>query len=129
MHKELLRALPTKLPVKNYSLQSWMKKEHNVSANLAVDLNVQHTYIGDLKVVLTSPTGTQVVLHANSDGSTDNIVGRYPTTLTPAEALSKFLGEPVTGDWKLSIVDSAAQDTGSLVSWGLYDVAGYECQQ
>ncbi len=100
----------------------------NVSANLAVDLNVQHTYIGDLKVSLTSPSGTQVVLHANSDGSADNIVGRYPSTLTPAEALSKFLGEPMAGDWKLQVVDSAAQDTGNLVSWGLYDVAGYECQ-
>lgn len=100
----------------------------NVSANLQVDVAIQHPYVGDLTVALTSPRGTVVKLHAESGGSQNDLRGRYPTTLTPAEPLSRFMGEPMAGDWKLSVVDSAAQDEGSLLSWGLSDVVGYECR-
>jgi subtilisin-like proprotein convertase family protein len=102
--------------------------EHSVTSNLAVDVNIEHTYTGDLEVALTSPSGTRVVLHNNTGGSNDNIVGRYPTDLSPAESLAAFVGEPMSGEWTLSVVDSAGQDVGTIVSWGLHDVAGYECQ-
>ena len=99
----------------------------NVTANFNVDVNITHTYIGDLIVTLISPSGTNVILHNRSGGSADNIVGNYPGTLTPAQPLSALLGQPLDGSWKLKVVDAASIDTGTLNSWGIHDVSGYEC--
>ncbi|MBE4592903.1 peptidase S8 [Vibrio navarrensis] len=80
------------------------------AGNVSVDLNISHTYIGDLKVTLISPTGGQVVLHNNSGGSANNI----RTTLS-----ADFTGYEAKGTWQLKVVDNAKQDTGTLNSWTL----------
>jgi subtilisin-like proprotein convertase family protein len=86
-------------------------------SEVIVDLDITHTYQGDLVVSLTSPTGTEVVLHNRSGGSTDNIVGTYPTTLQPAEDLGLFIGEEMIGDWMLTVSDLAGGDQGTLNQW------------
>ena len=88
--------------------------------SLTVDVNITHPYIGDLSVMLTSPTGTTVILHDNTGSSGDNIVGNYPLTLTPAGTLSDFGLEPAAGSWTLQVVDGSASDTGRLNSWALH---------
>ena len=75
------------------------------------DVNISHTWIGDLRVTLTSPTGTQAVLHNREGGSADNIVKSWD--------LSAFNGESAQGTWTLSVDDNAAADTGTLNNWGL----------
>jgi len=80
------------------------------SGVVSVSLDVEHTYIGDLKVTLTSPSGGEAVLHNNTGGSASNIKTNYDVD---------FSGFDSQGEWKLSVVDSANQDTGKLVSWGL----------
>jgi lysyl endopeptidase len=77
-----------------------------------VSFHVEHTYVGDLKVSLISPSGREIVLHANAGGGADNI------TVTDKE-VPELNGQPITGAWKLKAVDSAGQDTGKLVSWKL----------
>ncbi len=77
-----------------------------------VNLNIQHTYIGDLTVILTAADGKAVTLHQKAGGSTDNIVKSYEVTTS--------LGSVSTsGMYKLSVVDSALRDTGSLNSWSV----------
>ena len=98
-----------------------------VSANFTVAMNVKHTYIGDLEISLTSPEGKTILLHDNSGSSTDNIIGSYPKTLTPKDPFSKLLGQKLDGTWTLKVQDTSASDTGSLLSWGIRDVSGYEC--
>jgi subtilisin-like proprotein convertase family protein len=97
------------------------------SENFNVDINLEHTYIGDLEITLIAPSGMAVRLHANTGGSDANIIGNYPTTLAPAEDLVALVGESLEGLWKLKVVDSAGQDVGSLISWGIRDIQGYEC--
>ncbi|HKK71251.1 MAG TPA: C25 family cysteine peptidase [Candidatus Krumholzibacteria bacterium] len=80
-------------------------------------LDLTHTYQGDLIVELVSPSGTTVVLHDRSGGSTDDIVGWYPDPLTPAEGLGAFVGEDMGGSWRLRVSDNAGLDTGTLNSW------------
>jgi subtilisin-like proprotein convertase family protein len=99
-----------------------------VTANLNIDINITHTYIGDLMVRLTSPAGTSVLLHNRTGGSANDIIGNYPGTLTPAQPLSAFIGDPLDGDWILRVSDHAGIDTGTLNSWGLNDVSGYDCE-
>ena len=53
----------------------------SVTEDFNVDVEITHTYIGDLEVYLEAPnTGTEVYLHARSGGSSDNIIGNYPET-------------------------------------------------
>ncbi|MBB1340761.1 MULTISPECIES: S8 family serine peptidase [Pseudoalteromonas] len=74
-------------------------------------IDISHTYIGDLIVTLTSPSGTSSTLHSQSGGSADDIVQSY--------SLADFNGEVATGDWVLHIEDTYAADTGTLNNWSL----------
>lgn len=98
-----------------------------------MNLNVSHTYINDLEVILISPNGTQVKVIDNICGSHDNILCNLddesntnlpcpPTgnnTYRPSNLLSAFDGQNMNGDWTLRIIDSYSSDGGSLNGWGL----------
>ena len=77
-----------------------------------VNVNITHTYIGDLNVILTAADGKAVTLHAQAGGSSDNIVKSYEIT-------SSLGGTTVSGIYKLSVQDLAARDTGNLESWSV----------
>ncbi len=102
--------------------------------NVTVDLD--HTWSGDLKVDLISPSGTIINLATSICGAADNwdnvtfddqamtsinnacnnnpppaiLQGSY----IPAQALSTFNGEPGGGIWQLRITDQANGDGGTL---------------
>lgn len=79
--------------------------------SLKLDLDLQHTYRGDLVVSLTSPSGKTAVISNKQGGSADDLKGSFD--------LSAFAGEKAAGTWTLSVQDTARQDTGTLKSWGL----------
>ncbi|QSX39592.1 S8 family serine peptidase [Shewanella cyperi] len=80
------------------------------SGTVTVAVNIVHTYIGDLKVQLVSPTGQVATLHSNTGSGTDNINKTYTADMSGVES---------SGTWKLKVVDSASQDTGYIDSWSL----------
>ncbi len=86
-------------------------------SEIAVYVDITHTYIGDLIVTLTAPDGTAVMLHNRSGGTTDDILGWYPDDITPAGDLASMIGCPVAGDWTLTVSDNAGGDTGTLNEW------------
>lgn len=86
---------------------------------ITVDMDITHTWRGDVILDLTSPSGTIVRLHNKSGGSADNITGNYNTTLTSAQPLSGFVGEDPNGTWTLFASDTGNGDTGTINSWGL----------
>jgi subtilisin-like proprotein convertase family protein len=104
------------------------ESDYKVSENFNVDVKINHSYIGDLVVKLISPSGKEVALHERSGGSAQNIVGNYPLTLTPADSLESLVGEPISGEWRLLVVDGASQDTGKFLSWSINDIVGFECE-
>lgn len=100
------------------------------------NLEIEHTWVGDLSIRLESPTGTSVDLYVNSCGVTDNIeinfddespnaYGSFPCPPTdngvyqPSGNLSDFIGEQMDGTWLLIIADNFSIDGGNLISWGL----------
>ncbi|MGB0950194.1 MAG: proprotein convertase P-domain-containing protein, partial [Marinirhabdus sp.] len=107
--------------------------------DIDVELDINHTWVADLEISLTSPAGTSVVIFT---GATDGCGGDdIITTLDdesanalscgdpiafpladymPSSALAAFDGESTAGDWTLSIDDTfPTADEGILNSWSL----------
>lgn len=87
---------------------------------VSVDVDITHTWRGDLVVELTSPDGTVVRLADNTGGSADDIIGNYPADLTVdgPGSLSDYVGETGNGDWTLTVEDTATfADDGTFNSF------------
>ena len=76
-----------------------------------VNVDITHTWRGDLIVMLRSPQGTEHTLHNRTGGSEDNLVQSWQ--------LDSFNGEEMQGDWTLTVSDNANLDTGTLNNWQL----------
>ncbi|SHG90279.1 thrombospondin type 3 repeat-containing protein [Winogradskyella jejuensis] len=110
-----------------------------ISATSITDVNVtvdiSHTWVSDLRLVLTAPDGTDVVLANNIGGSDDNYTNTVfdsdaPTSINSASApftgtfapdgdLSTLNGQIATGTWTLTAVDNFTGDTGTINSWSI----------
>jgi len=78
--------------------------------SLSVKIDITHTYIGDLRIIL-SHNGTDHVLWDRQGGGASNI----QQTFTPSD----FNDSDASGNWTLRVVDLASRDTGTLNSWAL----------
>jgi subtilisin-like proprotein convertase family protein len=83
--------------------------------DLRIQVNITHTYIGDLRVDLFAPDGTGVTLHNNTGGSAHDLVKTYSVADTPV--LQALIGRPVKGAWQLRVRDTFRLDVGRLNSW------------
>ncbi|MFC6986474.1 S8 family peptidase [Streptomyces cirratus] len=82
----------------------------NAPAALKVNVDIKHTYRGDLVIDLVAPNGTVKRLQNSSGDSADNVLTTYTVD---ASAL------PANGTWQLRVQDVAAADTGYIDSWSL----------
>nr|WP_238978910.1 proprotein convertase P-domain-containing protein [Lysobacter arseniciresistens] len=80
-------------------------------ATTRVDVDIRHSYRGDLKVELIAPDGSAYLIKAaNSRDSADNVIG-YATLDLSSEQLN--------GRWTLKATDNWTGDTGYINSWGI----------
>ncbi len=120
----------------------------NSITDLDVAVEATHTWVGDLTVRLTHvDSGTQVNLidrpgftGSGFGCSADNIdailddaapspvEGACPptggTAYSPNQPLAGFNGESLAGTWRLTVLDGAGGDTGTLQSWCLLPATG-----
>lgn len=88
--------------------------------SVKVNVDITHTWRGDLEVSLIAPDGTTVKLFDGPrDDSTANLVTSFPDRTVPVQSLAALNGKPVAGTWKLRVRDLSAPDSGRLNSWGL----------
>ena len=90
-----------------------VEEEGNLSG-LTLDLEIEHTYKGDL-VIQLEKDGTTVTVYDGADvdrGWEDNV------NITGKE-IDGFGGLDVKGAWNLKIVDTMRRDTGSIQSWSI----------
>lgn len=80
---------------------------------LSVDLEIRHSYRGDL-IVSIEHDGVVEILHERTGGSADDLVRSFRT--------SRFEGMSARGDWTLRVVDAARADLGRLVRWSVLAV-------
>jgi subtilisin-like proprotein convertase family protein len=73
-------------------------------------LNVTMTYVGDLQVMVTSPSGTQSLLAAIRADATDNYVNYIFTS-------RRHWDEDASGTWTIKIHDGAAQDVATWTNY------------
>jgi subtilisin-like proprotein convertase family protein len=106
---------------------------------LTVEMNITHTFDGDLQAFLTSPAGTKITLFEFVGGSGNNFgngtsgtvfnddaalsiregVAPFASEFRSQDPLAAFEGEDPNGTWLLEITDHAGFDTGRLEGWSL----------
>ncbi|WP_030749407.1 M4 family metallopeptidase [Streptomyces sp. NRRL F-5135] len=78
----------------------------NAPATLQVDVDITHTWRGDLVIDLVGPSGASYRLKASSGSdSADDVVETY---------LVNASSEVANGTWQLKVQDVASQDTGRI---------------
>lgn len=75
-----------------------------------VAVDVTHTYPGDVKITLTSPSGKSYVVFNRVQNTTGAIKQTFNLDIAP---------ETTDGAWKLLVQDLASYDEGKLNSWSL----------
>lgn len=85
---------------------------------MLLTVSITHTYIGDLAIYLTSPSGT--VCRMMQEQTADNTKNLNWTLLSNA-----FWGENPQGTWTINVRDLAAVDTGTLNSFSATARMGY----
>ncbi|MCB9418560.1 MAG: S8 family serine peptidase [Ardenticatenaceae bacterium] len=115
-------------------------------SDLNIWLDISHTWVGDLTLLLEHvDTGTQVTLidrpgvpdsvygcysddiYATLDDNADDLVenvcnltgAALSGVLKPMESLSAFNRELWSGTWRLSVIDAVVPDSGTLNNWCL----------
>ncbi len=77
--------------------------------DVAVEVEITHSYRGDLTVTLIHPDGTMAKLLDQQGGSAADVDARFTT--------AAFNGKKAAGDWTLWVVDGFSGDTGTLEVW------------
>ena len=126
----------------DYNIRDWkttsstIKVDQNFTiADLNLRLNVNHTAVGDLDIMLITPFGQPLFLMGMYGGVGDNLIntlfddqaalhigqGSAPFTGSyyPDDALSGVNGRSAKGNWTLKISDYASRDEGTLLDWSL----------
>ncbi|MFF3288513.1 S8 family serine peptidase [Streptomyces sp. NPDC003023] len=83
----------------------------NAPSALKIDVDIKHTYRGDLKIEIVAPSGASAVLKESSTSdSADNVITTYTVDAS---------GVAADGTWKLRVTDTYSGDTGYIDSWSL----------
>ena len=94
----------------------------SVPSNIEVAIDITHSDPTDLYIALTTPLGTELELWNQGSSGGANLIGTFPSTLSPIDHLSSVSDESRDGVWSLLIED---RDIGPIVregvlnSWGL----------
>ncbi|MCP3669607.1 MAG: M6 family metalloprotease domain-containing protein [Gammaproteobacteria bacterium] len=87
-------------------------------AGVKITLDISHTYRGDLRVILLTPWGDDIVLHQRHQGGrADNI--QRTMDESDVQALATLHGHSTKGDWRLLVQDLAPFDVGVFNQWTL----------
>lgn len=89
-----------------------------VTRRIVVKVDIDHSYVGDLRVELLSPKGSRAILHRRLGGGKDDLVATYDSRKV-GSALRALVGQPIGGAWVLRVTDLAARHKGKLRRWSI----------
>ena len=106
-----------------------------VITEISLDLDISHTWIGDLNVSLNTPAGEFVVIPQSFGCANDNIDATFidggdplactannPSvtgTVEPADPFAALVGSSAVGDFSLTVSDDVGGDEGTLNSFAI----------
>lgn len=82
------------------------------------EVDIRHTFIGDLRVILRTPWGDEVTLHRHGGGGRRNL-RRTWSSGDRGSPLRDLIGRPTRGRWTMVVHDDAGADHGSFQSFDL----------
>ncbi len=82
----------------------------SLPATATVSVQIQHTFVGDLRVVLISPNGSEEIIYDHTNG--DDKFLDLNVTLPLAN-------RPLSGTYKLRVLDDVQEDTGKILNFGI----------
>lgn len=85
--------------------------------DLRIQVDIEHTWVGDLTLTLKSPGGARILLQNQQGGNQQNLRQAYDRAAVPDLVI--LTGVSPAGKWTLEVKDNARQDTGRIVSFGL----------
>ncbi|WP_170061721.1 reprolysin-like metallopeptidase [Nonlabens arenilitoris] len=107
--------------------------------DISLNIDLSHTWMSDVDIYLTSPSGTQITIIEDRCNNRNDLLATFtddgaavqctfsaPTisgTVNAVDMFSVFNGENALGDWVLTVADDTDQDGGSLNDWSL-DICG-----
>lgn len=81
-----------------------------ILSNVELSIDASHTYIGDIQIYLTSPSGKEILLRKNQGGRGTSLSDTYSK-----EIMQAFEGEMIMGTWTLTVIDGYKdRDVGSV---------------
>lgn len=132
----------------SYTTSSITIEAAGAVAGVAIrNIDITHSYVGDLSAFLRSPSGTIIQLFdrpgvpgsfygcsganlmlsfavdaPNTQEELESTCGNFPAIsglFQPIDSLPTLIGEPAEGNWKLTVIDHFDQDGGQLNGWEL----------
>jgi subtilisin-like proprotein convertase family protein len=96
---------------------------------IEVELDLRHSWIGDVSVSLVAPSGTQSALIVRPGVTASSTYGSSAADIRFTLSSNAFWGEASGGTWTLRVADLVANYTGTLQGWTLRaigDTAGLD---
>jgi subtilisin-like proprotein convertase family protein len=88
--------------------------EAGTLADIGLHVTLEHSYVGDLKIVLIHPDGTEAVVVDGAGGGNDNIDTTFGLDGQSVADFASLKGKSSAGTWKVRITDMASSDVGTL---------------
>ncbi|MEL6923608.1 MAG: proprotein convertase P-domain-containing protein [Bacteroidota bacterium] len=82
--------------------------------DITVSVDIDHPFVGDLQVALTTPAGKEIMLHNRQGGRTEGLKEEFSGAI-----MEDLIGDACHGDWTIQVKDMAVRDGGTLNSWAV----------
>ena len=109
--KVLISHLDVKIPDDNDEGIKHQLEVHENVRFLAVSVDIEHSYRGDLIVKVISPKSQTYALHRRDGGEQNDLKKTYRIKLAPSDSS--------VGRWALKVSDHSKRDEGVLKSWSI----------
>ncbi len=98
-------------------VRSRLCRDRGQVQDLAIQVKLEHDFLGDVQIWLQPPTGAEILLQGRTLGAQQVLTQRYTLKTTPT--LIQVLGLEAAGNWNLRVCDRAPGHTGRLLGWSL----------
>ncbi len=131
--------LPTDILDNDTATSSALVSAMGTITQLAVQVDLTHTYDGDLELTLAPPVGAPVTLASFVGGTGENFratvfsskatvaiatgAAPFQGVFLPLQSLAGLTGANANGAWRLDVLDDAFGDEGKLVGWRVFGCA------
>jgi len=88
-------------------------------SRLFVHVRATHPARGNLRITLTAPDGTSIVLKQETLDITPDLDVTYGVDAQPFQSLDVLRGRSAAGTWQLRVADVLPTDVGTFLSWEL----------